>query len=168
MFTYQALFSFLPTYLVELKGLDQAFAALLFGLAFVVGAITQPLAGHAADHYGEHRTILVMIVLSTVTLAVLPPLGGRLALAAAVPLLGVRIAVGPLMTAFVVRELPQSVQGTGWGFMRTLFFALGATGSTAIGLFADAGLFDAGFLLLAALTGLTAFFWLGIPDVDRV
>jgi len=164
VFTYQALFSFLPTYLVELKGLDQGFAALLFGLAFVVGAITQPLAGHAADHYGEHRTILVMIVLSTVTLAVLPPLGGRLALATAVPLVGVRIAVGPLLTAFVVRELPQSVQGTGWGFMRTLFFGLGATGSTVIGLFADAGLFDGGFLFLAALTGLTVVLWLRIES----
>jgi len=168
VFTYQALFSFLPTYLVELKGLDQGFTALLFGLVFVVGAVTNPLAGHAADHYGEHRTILVMIVLSTVTLAVLPALGGRLVLAVAVPLLGVRIAIGPLVTAFVVRELPPSVQGTGWGFMRTLFFGLGATGSTVIGLFADAGLFDAGFLFLAALTGLTAFFWLGIPEADRV
>lgn len=163
VFTYQALLSFLPTYLVELKGLDQGFAALLFGLLFVVSAITQPIAGHAADQYGEHRTILALIVLSTVTVAALPPLEGQLALAVLVPLIGLRVAIGPLVSAFVVRELPASVQGTGWGLLRTLFFGLGATGSTVIGVFADAGLFDAGFLLLAGLTGITALFWVAIP-----
>lgn len=167
VFTYQALLSFLPTYLVELKGLDQSFAALLFGLLFVVSAVTQPIAGHAADQYGEHRSILVLIVLSTVTVAVLPALDGRLVLAALVPLLGVRVALGPLVSAFVVRELPESVKGTGWGLLRTLFFGLGATGSTVIGLFADAGLFDTGFLLLAALTGVMALFWMAIPGADR-
>lgn len=163
VFTYQALLSFLPTYLVELKGLDQGFAALLFGLLFVVSAITQPIAGHAADQYGEHRSILALIVISTVTVAVLPALEGRVVLALLVPLIGIRVAIGPLVSAFMVRELPASVQGTGWGLLRTLFFGLGATGSTVIGLFADAGLFDAGFLLLAGLTGLTGVFWAAIP-----
>jgi len=167
IFTYQALISFLPTYLVELKGLDQSIAALLFGLLFVVGAITQPLAGYAADQYGEHRSILVVIGLATVTLLVLPALDGFLALAVVVPLLGIRIAIGPLVSAFIVRELPVSVQGTGWGFMRTVFFGLGATGSTFIGVFADAGLFDAGFLVLAALTGLTAVCWFFVPHPER-
>ncbi len=167
VFTYQALLSFLPTYLVELKGLDQGFTALLFGLVFVVGAVTQPLAGFVADQYGEHRSILVLIVLATVTLAVLPLVDARFGLAVLVPLLGVRIAIGPLVSAFVVRELPASIQGTGWGFLRTLFFGLGATGSTVIGVFGDAGLFDAGFLLLAALTGLTAVFWVALPGHQR-
>ncbi|PSQ60789.1 MAG: MFS transporter, partial [Halobacteriales archaeon SW_9_67_25] len=164
---YQALLSFLPTYLVELKGLDQGFAALLFGLLFVVSAITQPIAGHAADQYGEHRTILALIVLSTVTVAVLPSLEGGLALSVLVPLIGLRVAIGPLVSAFVVRELPAAVQGTGWGLLRTLFFGLGATGSTVIGVFADAGLFDAGFLVLAALTGVTALFWAAVPRGTR-
>jgi predicted MFS family arabinose efflux permease len=164
VFTYQALLSFLPTYLVEVKQLDQGFAALLFGLVFVVGAVSQPLAGHAADQYGEVRSVLVLIVLATVSLAALPPLDGRVVLAVLVPLLGVRVAIGPLVSAFIVRRLPSSVQGTGWGFLRTLFFGLGATGSTVIGLFADAGLFDAGFLLLAGLTGVTALLWWRVPS----
>jgi predicted MFS family arabinose efflux permease len=166
IFTYQALVSFLPTYLVELKGLDQGVTALLFGLLFVVGAITQPLAGHAADQYGERQSVLIVIALATVTLLVLPALDGVLTLAVVVPLLGVRIAIGPLVSAFIVRELPVAVQGTGWGFMRTFFFGIGATGSTVIGVFADAGLFDTGFLVLAALTGLTGVFWFLIPHSD--
>jgi predicted MFS family arabinose efflux permease len=163
IFTYQALVAFLPTYLVEIEGMGQGLAALLFGLLFVVGVVTQPVAGHAADQYGERRVILLTILLATVTLAALPAVGG-LSLAVLVPLLGVRIAIGPLVSAFIVRELPRSIQGTGWGFLRTLFFAVGATGSTVLGLFADAGRFDAGFLVLAGLTGLTAVCWVLAPE----
>jgi predicted MFS family arabinose efflux permease len=162
IFTYQALVAFLPTYLVEIKEIDQGLAAFLFGLLFVVGVVTQPVAGHAADQYGERRVVLLTILLATVTLALLPALDG-LVLSLLVPLLGVRIAIGPLVSAFIVRELPRSIQGTGWGFMRTIFFAVGATGSTMLGLFGDAGRFDAGFLVLAVLTGLTAVCWLLIP-----
>jgi hypothetical protein len=61
-----------------------------------------------------------------------------------------RIGIGPLASAFIVRELPASVQGSGWGLLRTVFFGIGATGSTVIG-------------VLAALTGLTTLFWLAIP-----
>ncbi|PSQ56965.1 MAG: hypothetical protein BRD23_09095 [Halobacteriales archaeon SW_9_67_25] len=50
VFTYQALLSFLPTYLVELKGLDQGFAALLFGLLFVVRAVVRPAVRRKRDH----------------------------------------------------------------------------------------------------------------------
>jgi predicted MFS family arabinose efflux permease len=167
IFTYQALVGFLPTYLVEIKELDEGLVALLFGLLFVVGVVTQPVAGHAADQYGERRVVLLVILLATGTLAVLPAVGGVVVLAVLVPLLGIRIAIGPLVSAFIVRKLPQSVQGTGWGFLRTLFFGIGATGSTVLGLFADAGLFDAGFLVLAGLTGLTAVFWVFTPRGER-
>jgi len=163
VFTYQGLSSFLPTYLVEVKGLEAGPVALLFGLLFVFGAAVNPVAGHLADRFGERETVLGLIGLATVTLAVLPVLHDRIALYLLVPLLGVRIAIGPILSAFIVRELPAPVQGTGWGFLRTGFFALGATASTVIGLFADAGRFDAGFLLLAGLTGLTAILWLRVP-----
>ncbi|MDZ7700583.1 MAG: MFS transporter [Halobacteriales archaeon] len=163
VFSYQGLVSFLPTYLVEVKGLSQGLTAAVFGLLFVVGAVVNPVAGHLADRLGERGTVFGVIALSTVTLAALPFVGGRLALAVLVPLLGVRIAIGPLASAFIVRDLPDAVQGTGWGLLRTLFFGLGATASSVIGVFADAGLFDAGFLLLAGLTAVTAVFWWRIP-----
>lgn len=163
VFSYQGLSSFLPTYLVEVKGLGAGPVAVLFGLLFALGAAVNPVAGHLADRFGERRTVLGLIGLATATLAVLPFLHDRVALYVLVPLLGVRIAIGPILSAFIVRELPDPVQGTGWGFLRTGFFALGATASTVIGLFADAGRFDAGFLLLAGLTGLTAILWLRMP-----
>lgn len=162
IFTYQALLGFLPTYLVEVKGLGQGWASLLFGLLFVVGAVVNPVAGHFADTRGERWTVVAVIGLATVTLLLLPFTGGFVALSVLVPLLGLRIAIGPLVTAFIVRELPRPIQGTGWGFLRTLFFGIGATGSTIIGLFGDAGLFDLGFVVLAVLTAVTMGMWLKI------
>jgi len=164
IFTYQSILSFLPTYLVEVKGLDQGFAAALFGLLFVFAAVVQPLTGTLADRYGERPTIVVLVVLSTVTLLALPFTDAGLALTVLVPALGIRIAIGPLTSAYVVRELPEAVQGSGWGLLRTVFFGVGSTGSTLVGVFADAGLFDAAFLLLSGLTGAIVVFWLLLPS----
>jgi predicted MFS family arabinose efflux permease len=166
VFTYQALVAFLPTYLVEVKGIDQGVAAALFGLLFVVGAVVQPVVGHFADRYRERTVVLLVILFSTVSLLALPFADGVVVLSVLVPLLGVRIAAAPLASAFIVRELPTQVQGAGWGLIRTLFFALGATGSSVMGLFGDAGLFDAGFVLLAGLTGGAAVVWLRIQWDD--
>jgi predicted MFS family arabinose efflux permease len=162
IFTYQALISFIPTYLIEVKGLDQGVAAALFGFLFVVSAVIQPISGHFADQYGKHVTILLLIGLSTGTLLFLPFIGGLLALSMLVPLLSVRNAVPPLASAFIVKELPREVQGTGWGLLRTLMFGLGAAGSTVLGLFAGSGKFDVGLLVLTGLTALSAVLWVGI------
>lgn len=166
IFTYQALIAFLPTYLVEVKGLGEGLAAALFGVLFVVGAVTQPLVGSLADGYGERATMLGLVVVSTATLLALPFTGG-VALLVLVPLLGVRIGMGPVTSAYIVRDLPDPVQGTGWGLLRSAFFGIGATGSTVIGVFGDAGLFDAGFLFLAGLTAVIAPFWLLVPSPGR-
>lgn len=164
VFSYQALLSFLPTYLIDVKDLEPGLAAGLYGLVFVLGAVVMPLSGHLADQYSERATVLGVIALATLTLGALPLVDGRMALAVLVPLLGVRIAVGPLASAFVVRELPPAVQGAGWGLLRATFFGIGATGSTALGAFADAGLFDTGLLALAGLTAAAGGLWLLIPS----
>lgn len=167
IFTYQALIAFLPTYLVEVKGLSEGGAATLFGLLFVVGAVTQPLVGHLADTYGERGTMVGVVGLATATLVALPVTPRGPALLALVPLLGLRVSIGPVTSAYIVRDLPEAVQGTGWGLLRAVFFGLGATGSTVVGLFADAGLFDAAFLVLAALTAVIGPCWLLVPTEPR-
>jgi len=168
VFTYQAMMAFLPTYLVEIKDLDNGYVAVLFGSVFVFGGVIQALSGHIADRYGEYRTVLALMLLSALTLVVVPFARGPVVLGVLVPLLGVRLAVGPLTSAFIVRKLPEPIKGTGWGFLRTLVFTVGATGSTVIGIFADADLFDAGFLVLAGLTAVAVVFWLALPRADRV
>jgi predicted MFS family arabinose efflux permease len=163
IFTYQAFTAFLPTYLVEIKGMAPSVAAGLFGLMFVFGALVQPGLGGVADRYGERVTLAALIAVSALTLLALPFTGRGLVLTLLVPLLGIRVAIAPLLSAFLVRELPEAVRGTGWGLLRTSFFAIGATGSSVMGLFADAGLFDAGFVFLAGLTAIILGVWLLVP-----
>lgn len=151
LFVYQGLTAFLPLYL-QTKGLDQQTAALLFGLMFITGAMSQVVAGSAADRVGMKPVLLVVTAVGVVTPAVLTVTSGTAALAVVVAVLGSRMAVNPVTNAYIVGALPDQIEGAAWGFIRTAFFLVGATGSTFVGFFADAGQFDLAFLALAGLS----------------
>jgi MFS family permease len=152
LFTLQGLTAFFTTYLVEVKGFSEGVAGGLFSLLFLAGAGFQAGAGRVADRYG-HRTVLVAIaVLGIPPLVVIPLVDGLAAFALLTVVLGIRIAVGPVLNAYLVGILPTAVQGSAWGLIRTTFFGIGATGSLAVGVVADAGRFDLAIYGLAALT----------------
>lgn len=166
LFTFQGLSAFYTTYLVEQKGLTEATAGGLFALLFLSGAVFQTTAGRAADRFGHRAVLTAIALLGIPPLVALPLVDGRLALAVVTLPLGIRIAMGPVINAYVVSILPASVQGTTWGLVRTGFFAIGSLGSFAVGAVADAGQFDAAMYGLAALTlPAVAIFWV-LPDRD--
>ena len=152
LFTFQGLTAFYTTYLVEQKSLTPGTAGALFALLFVAGAGFQSVAGRAADRYGHGRVLVAISLIGVPPLVALPYVEGIVALALLTVPIGVRLGVGPVVNAYVVAAIPPDVQGTTWGLVRTLFFALGSTGSVAVGVFADAGQFDLAMLGLAALT----------------
>jgi predicted MFS family arabinose efflux permease len=152
LFVYQGLTAFLPTYLEQVKELDQQTAALLYGLMFVAGALSQLVAGNAADRVGIKPVLLVVTAVGVVTPVALTLASGVTALAVVVAVLGTRMAIAPVTNAYIVGTLPDHVEGAAWGFIRTGFFLVGSAGSTFVGLFADANRFDAAFLALAALS----------------
>jgi len=152
LFTFQGLTAFYTTYLVEQKGLAEATAGGLFALLFLAGAGFQSIAGRAADRYGHRAVLMAIVVLSAPPLALLPFAEGTLALAALTVPIGIRLASGPVANAYMVAELPDAVRGTAWGLVRTVFFVVGSLGSVAVGVVADAGLFDVAVFGLAAVT----------------
>lgn len=152
LFTFQGLTAFYTTYLVERKSLAPGTAGALFALLFLAGAGFQFVAGRAADRFGHGRVLVAIALVGVPPLVALPYVDGVLALAALTVPLGVRLGVGPVVNAYVVAAIPASVQGTTWGLVRTMFFALGSTGSVAVGVFADAGQFDLAMVGLAVLT----------------
>lgn len=164
LFVMQGFTAFLPTYFIDEKGLSQGTAAGLYSLLFVSGAAFQSIAGTAADRYGDRRVLVTVAGISVVALAALPFTSGFGALALLTVFLGVRLAVMPISNAYVVRELPSEIQGTVWGLIRSLFFALGAFGSVFVGGFADAGLFDESFLVLAGITAVGALLFHQLPS----
>lgn len=164
LFAYQGMTAFLPTYLIEVKGLDQGFVAGLFATLFLSGAAFQLMIGRIADVHGG-RTVLVALSLGgVVTVGALPFVDGAVPLVVLVVLLGSRLAVGPVANAYVVRILPDHIQGSAWGLLRTGYFLVGSFGSTFVGAFADMDLFDEAFFVLAGLTLLAAGLYALLPS----
>jgi len=163
VFTYQGFTSFFPTYLVATKGIQQDTATTIFAIFFATGAIVQPLAGRAADRVGDRPLFLSLSALTTITLGLLPFVDGILTLGTLAVFLGVRAGLGPINNAYLVAILPDDVQGASYGFIRTVYLGIGATGSIVVGLFADADLFDEAFLVLAGLTAVAFVLYLFLP-----
>lgn len=164
LFIFQGLTAFLPTYLIEEKGLGQQTAVGLFALLFLSGALSQVTAGRATDLFGVRRILLVVATLGALTLLALPLVEGVLPLAILVLLLGSRLAASPVTNNFVVGTLPDQVTGVSWGLLRTLFFILGSTGSWFVGTLADAGYFDSAFVVLAVLSACAAILYVSLPE----
>ncbi len=162
LFVFQGLTAFLPTYL-QTKGLSQQTASLLFGLLFVAGAVSQVAAGSAADRVGVKPVLLVITAIAVVTPIALTATSGTAILAVVVAVLGTRMAIAPVTNAYIVGKLPEHIEGSAWGFIRTVFFSVGSTGSTFVGFFADANRFDFAFLVLAGLSAVALVLYVLLP-----
>lgn len=162
-FTFQGMTAFLTTYLTSVKGLDSGTAALLYGGLFAVAAVMQPLAGRFSDLTNE-RIVLVTVTGAYVVLLVSVVLSNRFVfLLLAVVLLGIQRGGTPVATAYLAEALPEDIRGGGYGLLRTVFTGVSSTGAIVVGLFADADLFDAAFLLLAGLAALSTGCYLLLP-----
>ena len=167
LFVFQGLTAFFTTYLVEVKGLPEGTAGLLFGLLFISGAVWQSLGGGLADRYGHGPVLAAVAFVGAVPLLALPVVSSQLALAGVAIFLGIRLAMGPVSNAYVVSLLPTDVRGTTWGALRTVFFGVGAFGSTAVGTMADRALFAEAFVLLAALSVVAGIVYLFLPAREQ-
>lgn len=76
-------------------------------------------------------------------------------LVVAIVLLGTRAGMAPLNDTYLITALPNDVQGSGYGMLRTIYLSLGALGSVIVGVFVDHDLFDEAFLFLTGITALT-------------
>lgn len=162
-FTFQGMTAFLTTYLTSVKGIGGSTAALLYGGLFAVAAVMQPIAGRVADETNE-RVVLISITGVYVLLLVALVLSGRFVfLAAAVVLLGTQRGATPVATAYLTAALPEDIRGGGYGLLRTVFTGVSSMGAVVVGLFADADLFDAAFLLLAVLAALATGCYVLLP-----
>ena len=163
LFTYQGITAFLPTYLQTVKGIEPWTAAVVYGLFYASGAVTQSLAGVAGDRFDETRVLAAFSAIGVLTLAALPFVDDLLGIALVVVVLGTRLSLGSVGNGYVAAILPDDVQGSGYGLFRTVYLSVGAVGSIFVGVLAERGLFDEAFLALAAITGLAALLFLALP-----
>jgi len=164
LFGFQAVTAFLTTYLFEQKGLSKELAGGLLSLLFVGGAVAQTTTGALADRYGTPRVLAGVAFVSILPLVALPLLSGPVALGVVSFVIGFRMSSGPLSNAYIVDVLPDEVEGTAWGLLRTSFFVVGSFGSVLVGFLADWDLFNEAFYLLAGLTALAGVSYLFLPE----
>lgn len=148
-FVYQGFTSFYPTYLVAVKGLPESAAALLYSVFFAAGIVVQPVGGAAADAVGDRLTMVAFGALSAVALGALLTASGFWPLVVVSVALSVQLAFWPVAQAAVIDSLPTAMQGTGFGFLRTVYLLFAATAPLVVGAMGDWGRFDEAFLLLA-------------------
>ena len=148
---WQAFTGFYPTYLIEEKGLSSAVASALFGLYFGATALVHPLSGAIYDRL-DVRFTYAIVGISVPVLVALTVVENVWLLVVISILLGTFLGFETSTESYLVRALPSSVEGTGFGILRTTVFATGATSPILFGAAADRHLFDEMFLVLAAIT----------------
>ena len=153
---YQGFTSFYPTYLVSIKGLSEGGAALVYSVFFAAGIAIQPIAGAAADTVGERVTMVGFSVATAIAFVVLVSMGGFWTLVGISILLSAQLGFWPIAQAAVIDALPTEMQGTGFGFLRTVYLLMAASTPALIGALGDRGLFDEAFLLLGGCAAITA------------
>jgi predicted MFS family arabinose efflux permease len=161
---WQAFTGFYPTYLIERKGLSPTVAASLFGLYFALGIGIQPAAGAAYDRYGIGRTLPILFVIVIGGLLALPTLEGFWPLAAITVVLSFMLGNIAVLLPYLTARLPDAIQGTCLGLIRTVYMTIGAASPLVFGAIADRGLFDEAFWLLAAGLAANLLLVLRLPD----
>lgn len=138
-FTFQAVSSFLPTFMVQYRGVGTGTAGLLFAVVFGISAVAQPTAGRLSDAVSRDFAIATSAALTASAFVVLLAVEGRVGLYAGTALLGAGISWPGTVQARVMDQLSASERGFGFGLVRTVYMLLAASGSVVVGALADAG-----------------------------
>lgn len=165
-FLFQAFSSFYPTYLVDMKGMSEQLAALVFGLIFALGLVIQPTSGFAGDRLGWRRTMLLIAIITIVGLVLLPIVESLVLIVVVTVLLSIQRGFWPIANAYLIDLFPNEIQSSGLGVSRTTYILLGSPGPIVVGVMADRGYFNEAFLLLAAIAGCSVLLILYLYRLD--
>jgi len=166
MFFYQGITGFLPSYLIEVKGFSQTAAATVFGAFFVTAIVTQLFSGVVADRIGERRAIVLWVLVSLPGLVLLPFVEAAWLVVPVALCCATLLGAIPPSHTYTVQLLPDALQGSGYGLVRTAYIGLAATAPPIVGYIADVGYFRYVFFLFAAVTVSAMMMCLRMPQVD--
>jgi len=163
MSIWQSLTGFYPMYLVEIKGMSATVASMIFGLYFVINAFIHPISGAIYDRWNIKYTFLIVLV-SVIGFILLPLVEGVWQLIMVTILLGPFLGFSTATESYLVNELPSDMEGTGFGVLRTISFAVGAMGPFFFGIAAGWGFFNEVFLSLALFALVIVLLGIRLPD----
>ena len=155
-FAWQTFTAFYPIYLIEIKELSPAVASGLFSLFFAVGVIVKPIGGLGYDRFGIRKSLPTILGGSIIGFVLLPVVTGFWALVVVTVLISTMLGSGAITQSYLADTIPEEIQGTGLGTIRSTASTLAAGGPVFFGAVAERGYFDEGYILLAVLiTGVT-------------
>ena len=152
-FVWQSFTGLYPTYLVEVKSLTTTTASVLFSVFFALGVVIKPVAGAAYDRIGPRGTLLAILVGPVVGFLWLPFIDGFWLLVVATALVSLMLGAGTVTQSYLSDVFPDELQGSGLGVIRTTAFTLGATGPVLLGVVAERGFFDEGYMAMGIVLG---------------
>lgn len=159
----QTFSAFYPTYLIQEKGLSSAAASTLFGLFFAIGIVAKPAAGMAYDRVGIRRSLPVVLAGAIVGFSLLPVVESLGALVAVTVLVSTMLGSGAITQSYLSDTIPEEIQGTGLGAVRSTASMMGAMGPVLFGAVAERGYFDEGYAVLAALVAVVTLLTFRLP-----
>ena len=162
--TYQAFTGFFPTYLMQSKGFSPTVASGLFALFFAFGIVMKPLFGTAYDRVGARLSLFVILSGSGIALVLLPVVDGFWPVVGVTALVSVMLGGGAVVLSYMASAVPDEIQNTGLGTLRTVYMTIGAASPVIFGAIADRGFFDEAFFLLAAVSGLALLLLVWLPE----
>ncbi|MFB6221338.1 MAG: MFS transporter [Halolamina sp.] len=138
-FTFQAVSSFLPTFMVQYRGVNPGTAGILFAVVFGISSLSQPAAGRLSDVVSRDVAIATSATLTASAFVVLLAVEGPLGLYGGTVLLGTGISWPGTVQARVMDQLADDERGFGFGLVRTVYLLVAASGSIVVGSLADIG-----------------------------
>lgn len=163
---WQAFTGFYPTYLIEEKDFSPTIATGLFSFYFMLGIGIHPLSGAVYDRFGIRVALPAFFGVTMGALVLLPLIEGFWPLVAVTILLSSMLGNIAITMPYLTASLPDNIQGTGLGVLRSTYMLIGAASPTFFGLLAQRGFFDEGFIILGGMAGVMIILALRLPVSD--
>jgi predicted MFS family arabinose efflux permease len=153
-----ALMTFIPSYLVEFRGLSLASAGLISMILPAAGFVAKVGSGFAAERVGSKNAICGAAALTGVSIVLLTLLEGDLPLALNFVLMGlVLYAFSPIVYSSVTSALPSRMKAAGLSAVTIVGNLVGAFSAAMVGSLIDAQGYNSTFLIIAGMVFLVTF-----------
>jgi MFS family permease len=162
---WQAFTGFYPTYLIQIKDFPEGVAAGLFSTFFAMGIVVQPLTGRLYDRFGIRKSLPPVLGIVVLSLIALPHLEGFWPLVVGTVFLSSILGYGTITLPYMTSAFPADMQGTGLGFLRTVYMTIGALSPVLFGALADRGYFDEAYFMLAGFVAVAIVLTWWLPPL---
>jgi predicted MFS family arabinose efflux permease len=120
------------------------------GSFFLLGIVIKPASGGAYDRFGIGWTLIILTGILAVSITFLVIFAETLfTIILITPFLGTVLGIATVTLSHLTKLLPDDIQGTGLGLIRTFYITIGSLSPTVTGILADHGYFDHTLLLFA-------------------